>query len=199
MKELNDIIDNQLAGLPSFQCKELHIGNKRLEFYYRDTLQCIRTLYGDPAFLHDLAFSPVQHYTSAEQNCRIVNEMHTSDWWWLIQVRNVNYNWYGDLDKLAGVPGVKAGGCNCHPNNPIVRQDSTNALSEQVSIPHIHDNWKYRETHPLQAVSACANLNRLHSMHPFSGYYKQGCTTPHSGKPFPYVYGKGLSSDRSTW
>jgi hypothetical protein len=104
MQELNDIIDNHLDGPPSFQCKELHIGNERLEFYYRDTLQCIRTLYGDPAFVQDLALSPVQHYTSAEQTNRIVNEMHTGDWWWSIQVRNVNYGEDGDLYKFPGDP-----------------------------------------------------------------------------------------------
>jgi hypothetical protein len=87
MKQLNDIIDNHLGGPPSFQCKELCIGNERLEFYCCDTLQCIRMLYGDPAFVQDLVLSPVQHYSSAEHTCRIINEMHTGDWWWSIQVR----------------------------------------------------------------------------------------------------------------
>jgi Plavaka transposase len=100
MKGLNDIIDNHLSGPPSFQRKELRIGNECLDFYCRDTLQCIRSLYGDPAFVQDLAFSPAQHYTGADQACRIINEMHTGDWWWSIQVRNVTYSENGDLDKF---------------------------------------------------------------------------------------------------
>ena len=104
MKELNDIIDNYMDGLPSFKCEEVHLGGERLDFYHRDTLQCIRSLYGDPNFVKDLAHSPVQHYTSADHTCRIVNEMHTGDWWWTIQVRNVNYDEDGDLENFLGVP-----------------------------------------------------------------------------------------------
>ena len=98
MKELNNIIDNHMARLPSFQSKELHIGNERLDFHFRDMLQCIRTLYGDPAFARYMAHSPVQYYTSADQSCRVVNEMHTGNWWWSIQVRSkAIYNDSGDL------------------------------------------------------------------------------------------------------
>jgi Plavaka transposase len=104
MKGLNDIIDNHLGGLPSFQCKEVLIGNERLDFYCRDTLQCIRTLYGDPSFVQDLALSPVQVYTDTDQTCRIINEMHTGDWWWSMQVCNITYNENGVLDSLSGDP-----------------------------------------------------------------------------------------------
>lgn len=120
MNELNDIIDNHLAGLPSFQCQELHIGNERLEFHYRDTLQCIQALYSDPAVVHDLVFSPVQLYTSAEQTSRIVNEMHTGDWWWSVQVRSVNYDLDGDLDIISGVPGIKTARCNYYTGHSII-------------------------------------------------------------------------------
>ena len=130
MKELNDIIDNNLGGLPSFQCDELDIGNEHLEFHRRDTLQCIRTLFGDPAFVHDLALSPVQLYTSAEQTCRIVNEMHTGEWWWSMQVRNLEYDGDGDLEMFPGVPRVATARCNRRADYSIVGQDSTNALSK---------------------------------------------------------------------
>jgi hypothetical protein len=55
-------------------------------------------LFGDQAFLDDLAFSLVQIYTDAEQTCRVINEMHTGDWWWSIQVCNVTYDEHGDSD-----------------------------------------------------------------------------------------------------
>lgn len=120
MSVLNNIIDNQLIGPPSFQCKELRIGNEHLDFYCRDTLQCIRTLYGDPAFVEDLALTPVQHYTDAEKTCRVVNEMNTGDWWWSIQVRNVTYyeNWY--LVNFLGVPRIKPTGGDHYPSHPII-------------------------------------------------------------------------------
>jgi len=87
-KQLNDIIDNKLPGRPSFRCKELLIGEERLEFYYRDVIECIRSLYGDPEFVQDLVFAPERHYTSTECTCRIYNEMHMGDWWWMVQVCN---------------------------------------------------------------------------------------------------------------
>ena len=88
VKQLNSIIDNQLPGRPPFQCKVLFIGNERLEFYCCDIIECIRSLYGDPKFVQVLVFAPERHYTSPECTCRIYNEMHTGDWWWLVQVRN---------------------------------------------------------------------------------------------------------------
>lgn len=86
--QLNDIIDKDLPGRPSFRCDEVIIGDERLEFYCRDVLECIRSLYGDPEFTQDLVFSPERHYTSHERKCRIYNEMYTCEWWWAVQVRN---------------------------------------------------------------------------------------------------------------
>ena len=66
-KELNNIIDNALPGCPAFQCCELVIGGETLEFYHRDILGCIRTIYGDPEFAQDLVVAPERHYT--DQGC----------------------------------------------------------------------------------------------------------------------------------
>lgn len=85
-KELNDIIDKELPGRPPFQCAEFVIGGISLQFYYRDILQCIRTIYGDPEFARDLVFAPERHYTDRERTCRVYSEMHTGEWWWAVQV-----------------------------------------------------------------------------------------------------------------
>jgi hypothetical protein len=85
VRELNAIID-RLPGRSTFQCKLVKIGEETLEFYYRDIVECIRLLYGNPSFAQDLAFVPERHYTSHERNCRVYNEMHTGDWWWSVQV-----------------------------------------------------------------------------------------------------------------
>ena len=90
--ELNNIIDRELHGRPPFQCKDLMIGNEQLQLYYRNALLCIRALYGDPAFAHNLAFAPEKHYTDCERKCRVYNEVYTGDWWWAVQVRNRNTN-----------------------------------------------------------------------------------------------------------
>jgi hypothetical protein len=88
VKQLNDIIDSKLPGRPPFQCKKLLIGDEYLEFYCRDIIECIRSLYGDPQFVWDLVFTPEWHYTSTEHTKHVYNEMHTGDWWWMVQVQN---------------------------------------------------------------------------------------------------------------
>ena len=87
--ELHSIIDN-LPGHPPFQCQAVHIGNKKLQFHFRDILHCICVLYGDPEFARDLVFAPKQHYVDREQTQQVYSEMYTGDWWWSIQVHNTS-------------------------------------------------------------------------------------------------------------
>ncbi|KAI9429943.1 hypothetical protein BJY52DRAFT_1093078, partial [Lactarius psammicola] len=84
-KELNDIIDRELPGRPPFKCEDMDIAGDTLQFYFRDILQCIRSLYGDPEFARDLVFAPERHYTDHNRTCRVYSEMHTGDWWWAVQ------------------------------------------------------------------------------------------------------------------
>jgi Plavaka transposase len=85
--ELNVIIDKVLPGRPPFECRDLVIGGENLQFYSRNTLLCIRSIYGDPEFAQDLVVAPERHYTNHEQTDRVWSEMHTGDWWWAVQVR----------------------------------------------------------------------------------------------------------------
>ena len=87
-KELNNIIDNELPGRPQFKCQNLSIAGETLQFYFRDIIPCIRSLYGDPEYARDLVFAPERHYTDHQRNCRVYSEMHTGDWWWSVQVRS---------------------------------------------------------------------------------------------------------------
>ncbi|KAI9436290.1 hypothetical protein H4582DRAFT_2112156 [Lactarius indigo] len=84
-KELNDIIDKELPGCPPFQCQDLTIAGDAYEFYFRDALQCIQSLYGNPEFAHDLTFAPERHYVDDGRVCHVYSEMHTGDWWWAVQ------------------------------------------------------------------------------------------------------------------
>jgi len=84
--ELNAIIDKKLPGRPPFKTRSFVIANETLTLYYRDIIQCIRTIYGDPEFTQDLILAPERHYTDHERVCRVYNEMHTGDWWWAVQV-----------------------------------------------------------------------------------------------------------------
>ena len=85
-KELNSIIDTLPGRRPPFVCKDFTIGGERLSFYFRDITECIRSLYGDPNFVRDLAFAPERHYSDPQHANRIYSEMYTGDWWWAVQV-----------------------------------------------------------------------------------------------------------------
>ncbi|KAF8262257.1 hypothetical protein EI94DRAFT_1704905 [Lactarius quietus] len=84
-RELNHIIDNELSGPPLFECRTLVIGEELLEFYFRDILSCICSIYGDPEFSQDLAVAPERHYADEDWMERVYSEMHTGDWWWAVQ------------------------------------------------------------------------------------------------------------------
>ncbi|KAF8269868.1 hypothetical protein EI94DRAFT_1828626 [Lactarius quietus] len=84
-KELNYIIDQELPGRPPFKCHDMVVAGCTLQLYSRDILQCIRTLFGDPEYVRDMAFAPKCHYTDSQQTCRVYSEMYTGDWWWAVQ------------------------------------------------------------------------------------------------------------------
>ncbi|KAH9997085.1 hypothetical protein BJV77DRAFT_1059191 [Russula vinacea] len=86
VNELNKIIDQALPGRPTFKRKELIIDGQSQELYFREIIPCIWSLYGDPRLVHDLVFALEHHYTDETRTCRIYNEMHTRNWWWLVQL-----------------------------------------------------------------------------------------------------------------
>lgn len=86
-RELNRIIDEEMPGRPRFQCEEIHLGGESFDFFYRDIIACIRTLFGDPTFAKALVFAPERHYEDAAHTKQIFSEMHTGKWWWSVQVR----------------------------------------------------------------------------------------------------------------
>ncbi|KAH8996568.1 hypothetical protein EDB83DRAFT_2509885 [Lactarius deliciosus] len=113
--ELNNLIDKALPGRPSFQCEDLVIGGETLQFHYRDIVPCIRSLFGNPEFAHELVFAPERHYTDAERMCRVYSEMHMGDWWWSVQMsleaRNAGATMligYVPITKLVGITNKAA-------------------------------------------------------------------------------------------
>ncbi|KAH9169618.1 hypothetical protein EDB89DRAFT_1908390 [Lactarius sanguifluus] len=83
-KELDRIIDT-LPGQPPIKREDFTVGDEPLAFYFWDVMQCIRSLYSDPEFMHELVFAPERHYSDPGRTCRIYSEMHTRDWWWAVQ------------------------------------------------------------------------------------------------------------------
>ncbi|KAI9453908.1 hypothetical protein BJY52DRAFT_1189255 [Lactarius psammicola] len=85
MGELNRIIDNEMPARPRFRCEEVEIGGENFEFYFREVVPCLRTLFGDPEFAKRLVFAPECHYQDSDHTVRVFSEMHTGKWWWSVQ------------------------------------------------------------------------------------------------------------------
>ncbi|KIJ12604.1 hypothetical protein PAXINDRAFT_14526 [Paxillus involutus ATCC 200175] len=84
-QELNKIIDTRLPGRPRFQRQEIVVAGEAFDVYFRDILECIRALFGDPEFAPYLAFEPERHYADADHTTRMYHDMHTGKWWWQTQ------------------------------------------------------------------------------------------------------------------
>ena len=137
-QELNGLIDTELPGRPHFQCETLDIGGEELEFHYRDVLECIRSLYGDPSWAQEMAFTPERHYTGHAHTSRVYNKLYTSDWWWTVQVCLVISRQNNVLMSLISgtLRGTPTRGYSC-TRNCILGQDSTHAVQKQNSIPDL--------------------------------------------------------------
>ena len=85
-RELNAMIDKHLPSRPRFMRQEVSVGGEVFEFYYRDIIECIRTLFGDAGFSPSLILAPERQYTSTDRNDRLFHNMQTGRWWWRTQV-----------------------------------------------------------------------------------------------------------------
>ncbi|KAJ7444241.1 hypothetical protein B0H11DRAFT_2342850 [Mycena galericulata] len=85
-RELNNIIDTSLPGRPKFKRKEIVVGGEAYDVYFRDILECVKALFGDPEFAAHLKVSPERHYADEDQTVRLYHDMHTGKWWWATQV-----------------------------------------------------------------------------------------------------------------
>lgn len=82
-RELNKIVDSLPASLPKFKREEISVAG---ETYFRDVLECLRSLFGDPEFVPHLVFLPERHYADSDRTVRLFHDMHTGKWWWATQV-----------------------------------------------------------------------------------------------------------------
>ncbi|KAG2113451.1 uncharacterized protein F5147DRAFT_744159 [Suillus discolor] len=58
-----------------------------VELWFRDPVECIRDLIGNPCFKDSMSYAPEHSYTGPEGKSRVIDEMWTADWWWNMQER----------------------------------------------------------------------------------------------------------------
>ncbi|KAI0086605.1 hypothetical protein BDY19DRAFT_864872, partial [Irpex rosettiformis] len=95
--QLIEAID-QLPGGPEWKCQPVTVAGdqkdingkelkEELELWFRDPVECIRELIGNPLFAAKMVFAPEKLFedSGGEENVR--NEMNTGKWWWEIQMK----------------------------------------------------------------------------------------------------------------
>ncbi|KAG6913067.1 hypothetical protein DXG01_009879, partial [Tephrocybe rancida] len=56
-----------------------------LEFWWRDPVECVRELLGNPVFRDVLKYAPEHLFTDSSKTERVIDEMWTADWWHRLQ------------------------------------------------------------------------------------------------------------------
>ena len=59
---------------------------EELDLWYRNPVQCIQELIGNPAFEDNMVFELAQFFTDEECTNRLIDEAWTANWWWKAQV-----------------------------------------------------------------------------------------------------------------
>lgn len=57
-----------------------------VELWFRDPIECIRELIGNPVFREHISYVPQKVFTTRSGTTRIYDETWTGDWWWTMQV-----------------------------------------------------------------------------------------------------------------
>jgi hypothetical protein len=89
IRGLNQIVDSipERAGI--WTSKTLSFPDRPTEKYlirYRDPLDAIRALLGNPAHAKDIVYVPKKVFSDSQRDNHIYNEMWTGKWWTVIQV-----------------------------------------------------------------------------------------------------------------
>ncbi|KAJ6559359.1 hypothetical protein DFH09DRAFT_921717 [Mycena vulgaris] len=57
------------------------------ELWFRDPVECVKELIGNPAFKAVMDYAPKRLFVDAEGTEEIINEMSSASWWWKMQTR----------------------------------------------------------------------------------------------------------------
>lgn len=80
------MIDELPAHQPKFHYEEVTVAGEVYPFFYRNIIECIKSLYSDPDLADVMLFAPERHFKDAEGRERVYHEMNTGKWWWKMQV-----------------------------------------------------------------------------------------------------------------
>ena len=59
---------------------------EELEIWYRDPVECVKELIGNPMFRDTLTYEPLRVWLDEEGTKDVLGEMSSARWWWELQV-----------------------------------------------------------------------------------------------------------------
>jgi hypothetical protein len=79
-----------LPSVPDWKTKKIvltgHVTKEPMLLFYRDALDCVEYLFGNPLFGDKMDFCPVRLYSDAERTIRMYTEWMTGNAAWEMQV-----------------------------------------------------------------------------------------------------------------
>ena len=82
-----------LPKVPDWKVKKVTISGyatrEPMFLFYRDALDCVKYLFGNPLFAGSMDFCPVRFYQDAEKTIRIFTEWLTGNTAWEMQVGSI--------------------------------------------------------------------------------------------------------------
>lgn len=79
-----------LPSVPDWKSKKISLmgypTSEPMYLFYRDALECVEYVFGNPLFANHMDFSPVRLYQDAEHTIRVYSEWMTGDAAWDMQV-----------------------------------------------------------------------------------------------------------------
>ena len=67
-----------------------HPTKKKAELFFRDSLECIKTLFSHPSFAHHMDYTPFRLFETADKAMRIYREWLSGNAAWDFQVRQIH-------------------------------------------------------------------------------------------------------------
>jgi len=83
------IIDEKIPDVPPFEKQSITVEGKTFDVHFCNIIECIKVLYSNPEFMHNMTYALERHYSDPDMTNRIYSQMHTGKWWWWVQVMPV--------------------------------------------------------------------------------------------------------------
>ena len=120
---------------------------------YRDILQAIRALLGNPVHAKHIVYRPRRVFADTSRTRRIYTEMWTGLWWNAVQVRTLIRPTRNGHLTYNFIPAIVTSRGDPCPGHYLYRQDAAHSvLRQQISVSRLSYSWQHPSRHSSQAL-----------------------------------------------